>query len=515
MDSSPGLTPTTVPFYGNEITITPAAAGERRLSQYYNSQIDTTQLDIVRRHVCSKCRRRGLRCVAGIACFLLCVASVLMLSLVLTYSDARGEAPAMNNSSLTNVTATRQRKTVRKKMQMVVVTSACGLGSLLLAGHALRRKSRWLRALHLPSSVIGGLLGWFFFAAVEACGAGELADNWFSDGWDVLPSFCTNIIFSALFLGTPVPRPSVILASPRREHFLYGLLVVFGQYAVSALCTLVFRLFDPSLGAPFATVMPYGYAGGPVVAEAMKDLYSEESFNYPDGYTLALLAATVGMFAGVISGALLVNFAPLASNAAAAAAAAEAAEAAMASDEAVAPAGSLGMRTTQLPAVGGAARMRRGAARIGQALLELKRTASATDHYREARPSMGEQTVSVESLDSLMFHAALVTLVMLVGYLLRTPFVLAEELFPTGSFFEKSNLLSVLPLFLFCLLAGLSIQKIIDAHFTDRITGRSFIDRATMERISNSAQVREQAQWSVSNAISSLRRLRLCTSARA
>ena len=128
---------------------------------------------------------------------------------------------------------------------------------------------------------------------------------------------------------------------------------------------------------------------------------------------------------------------------------------------------------------------------------------------------MGEQTVSVESLDSLMFHAALVTLVMLVGYLLRTPFVLAEELFPTGSFFEKSNLLSVLPLFLFCLLAGLSIQKIIDAHFTDRITGRSFIDRATMERISNSAQVREQAQWSVSNAISSLRRVRLCTSARA
>ena len=59
-------------------------------------------------------------------------------------------------------------------------------------------------------------------AAVEAVGAGELADAWFSDGWNVLPGFCTNIIFSALFLGTPVPRPGAILASPRREHFIYG-----------------------------------------------------------------------------------------------------------------------------------------------------------------------------------------------------------------------------------------------------------------------------------------------------
>jgi hypothetical protein len=57
--------------------------------------------------------------------------------------------------------------------------------------------------------------------------------------------------------------------------------------------------------------MPYGYAGGPVVAEAMKDLYAVDSFNYPDGYPLALLAATVGMFVGVIAGAVLVNLAPL------------------------------------------------------------------------------------------------------------------------------------------------------------------------------------------------------------
>ena len=120
-------------------------------------------------------------------------------------------------------------------------------------------RSRWLRALHLPSSVLGGLLGWIFFALVDIFGGGELADDWFAIGWEVLPGVCTTIVFSCLFLGTPVPRPSLILASPRREHFIYGLLVVFGQYVVSCVVTIIFRCFDPDLSPVFATVLPYGY----------------------------------------------------------------------------------------------------------------------------------------------------------------------------------------------------------------------------------------------------------------
>ena len=170
---------------------------------------------------------------------MVCVGSILMLSIVLTSNEDRVREAA-DLSDADNNTSVRVRKTVRKKLQMVVVTSACALGALLLVGHVLRRKSRWLRALHLPSSVIGGIVGWCFFATVELAGGGDLADDWFALGWEVLPGFCTNIIFCALFLGTPVPPPSLILASPRREHFLYGLIVVFGQYFVSAACTILF-----------------------------------------------------------------------------------------------------------------------------------------------------------------------------------------------------------------------------------------------------------------------------------
>ena len=398
---------------------------------------DSEQRDIARRAAKGKCRRKAVKCVFCFLFFAAVVVSVLVLSVALTYNDGRNDrANATSGSDSSNITrehtspedGLRRAHGLRSNMKQIVVTSACGLGALLLAGHALRRYSRWLRALHLPSSVIGGLIGWCFFAAVEAVGAGELADAWFSDGWNVLPGFCTNIIFSALFLGTPVPRPGAILASPRREHFIYGLIVVFGQYVVSCICTLICQIGDNTLDAPFATVMPYGYAGGPVVAEAMKDLYAEDSFNYPDGYTLALLAATVGMFAGVIAGALLVNFAPLSAdrsvhgggNAAGGGSSAGEGDAEALPES---PPGIIMASTVDTRGGGLIKRVKRKAFKIRDAFVKLKETANQSDHFPvEERPSAGEQTVSVESLDSLIFHASLVTLVMLAGYVMRTPY---------------------------------------------------------------------------------------------
>lgn len=50
-------------------------------------------------------------------------------------------------------------------------------------------------------------------------------------------------------------------------------------------------------------------------------------------------------------------------------------------------------------------------------------------------------------------------------------------------------LAQVLPLFLFCLLAGLLMQSAVDTFLTDKATGHSFIDRETVVRVSNTAQV--------------------------
>ena len=351
-----------------------------------------------------KFRRRTKSCLCCGLIFVIAVIALVMLA-TLAAQDAghAGHDAATLASNATNGTlVARVRKTVRSKVEKIVVTSSCTIGLLLLAGHLIRGRSKWLRALHLPASVVGGMVGFCFFGAVEACGAGDLADDWFADGWSVLPGFCTNIIFCSLFIGTRVPHPSEILASPRREHFLYGLIVVFGQWSTSCLCTIVFGFFT-ELNGPFATVMPYGYAGGPVVAEAMKDLYAEDSFNYPDGYSLALLAATVGMFVGVIAGALLVNFAPLSTG--------------LAAEDRPSPSASADAAHQPGPSRSGVLpRVRASASKMGNALLKLKETAPESDHYAAAeRPSAGQQSVSVESMDTLVFHLCLVMLVMLLG----------------------------------------------------------------------------------------------------
>jgi Na+/glutamate symporter len=501
------------------------------------------------------------------------------------------------------------------KLKNVWVTSFVTLSLLLLCGHCLRSRFLWLRALHLPASLVGGLVGWVFFALTELCGYDELASEWIYASWGKLPGFCTNMVFCCLFLGTPVPAANEVLQSPRREHLVYGLTVVWGQYIVSAVVTSFCRLFDPTLSPVFATILPYGYAGGPVVAEAMRPLYAPDSFNYPEGYPLALLAAAVGMFAGVIVGAVLVNLAPITSRSqvrsaledvdaesagvasdstrpascmrsaspAAAAAAATATPATPATPPPSPPtaeappelaiggsytvagllqrsdlngkkarvvahdaakglwhvmidgeANKVALRPQNLqlnlqlnlqqnlqapPVVsrtappagaggGGASSIvistsstsssssiavgvfsRRQMARITRALVDLKRTASTTDHYPpNRRPQSGEQTVSSESIDSLMFHVCLVASVMFLGYLMRIPLVLIEQAFPSDSFMGRSRLLSVLPLFLFCLLGGLLIQSVIDRKYTDAHTGKSFVDRNTIMSISNTAQ---------------------------
>ena len=77
-------------------------------------------------------------------------------------------------------------KTFRSKLQNVVVTSSVFLGTLLLLGHLARRRFFWLRALHLPSSLLGGLFGWVIFLLVDLMGgeASALSDDWFSVGWN-------------------------------------------------------------------------------------------------------------------------------------------------------------------------------------------------------------------------------------------------------------------------------------------------------------------------------------------
>ena len=109
------------------------------------------------------------------------------------------------------VNATYGGRSFRSKLENEVVTSACTLSMLLLFGHLARRKLFWLRALHLPASLLGGVLGWVSFAVVDMVGddASVLADEWFSVGWNGAPklSAASSILLRLRF----ALRPSAFL----------------------------------------------------------------------------------------------------------------------------------------------------------------------------------------------------------------------------------------------------------------------------------------------------------------
>ena len=81
--------------------------GARSLDSPPSTWRDGRQRGHVRRAAKAKCRRKALRCLGGIVCFVLVVGSVLLLSVVLSISDVRNLAAT--NLSTANNTAIRQR----------------------------------------------------------------------------------------------------------------------------------------------------------------------------------------------------------------------------------------------------------------------------------------------------------------------------------------------------------------------------------------------------------------------
>ena len=139
---------------------------------------------------------------------------------------------------------------------MDIVLSFSALCILLVVGKLLRVEIRLFQKLYLPASVIGGLLG---LVLVQTIGGSLPAAT--MAGWNQLPGFLINIVFSALFLGVFIPPIRRIwgIAGPQ---LAYGQIVAWGQYVVGLGVAIV--LLTPVFGVPGAigTIVPVGFEGG-------------------------------------------------------------------------------------------------------------------------------------------------------------------------------------------------------------------------------------------------------------
>ncbi len=193
-----------------------------------------------------------------------------------------------------------------------VLVAVLVLALLILLGKWIRRSSRVLGRLYVPSAILAGVLA--LLAGPQ--GLGRLVPDdrlptglWSEamlDTWSAMPGLLISVVFATLFLGKAIAPPGEIWekAGPMVVH---GQALAWGQYVVGLL--LVVLLLRPWTGIdPMAgALIEIGFEGGHGTAAGLGDTFRELGF--ASGLDLALGMATVGVVGGVLMGTILINWA--------------------------------------------------------------------------------------------------------------------------------------------------------------------------------------------------------------
>ena len=182
------------------------------------------------------------------------------------------------------------------------------LALVFLGAGVIRKWSRHLRALFLPTAVIGGFLA----LALGPEGIGRLAgsNGMFPDQtfavWHALPALLINVMAASLLLGEPLPPPRKIWGISGSHVIMAGIMSA-GQFAVAGLAVLVLLkpVFDFSDKG--GALIEVSFAGGHGTLAGLGPVFDEYGAGQlvPVGFGLA----TIGLVTGVVIGTILINYA--------------------------------------------------------------------------------------------------------------------------------------------------------------------------------------------------------------
>lgn len=307
---------------------------------------------------------------------------------------------------------------------MTAIFVFCLLSILLVLGKILRTLIPLLQRCYLPSSVIGGFLGLALFQCFP-----QLVPEEVGSTISKLPSFMINVVFATLFLGvvTPPLNKIVRVAFPQ---LCFGQILAWGQYVIGF--AVVGFLLMPFFGVNegFGNLLEIGFQGGHGTVSGMAESF--DSFGWEDGIALGYTMATAGMLLAVILGIILINWAA-----------------------------------------------RRGYIRNIRRFKEQDKLQQKGIYGKEEQPAAGVQTVYCDSIDSLAWHISLVGIAILAGFGMRYGLQELEALCSSGG---SITLMKGFPLFPFCMIGGLLMQKL-----AQRIRVHPLIDHGQMQRISGAA----------------------------
>ena len=265
---------------------------------------------------------------------------------------------------------------------------------LLLIGQTLRAKVKLIQKMFIPPSLIAGLLG----LTLGPNGLGWLP---FSDQLGTYAGILIAVVFAALpFSSSNAPIKEIVRTTgPMWAYAQLGMLLQWGIVGLFGLT--VIKWIWPNLNDAFGVMFPTGFYGGHGTAAAIGAAF--EGLGWEDARSLGMMTATVGVVFAIGIGLIFIKWATRNKHAA------------FISDFNDLPDE---LRSGMLP--------------------------------EEKRSSIGTETTSSISIDSLTFHAALVCVAALLGYLASRGVKLA---------YPKLEL----PVFSCAFVIGLIMKRIFDA----------------------------------------------------
>jgi len=181
--------------------------------------------------------------------------------------------------------------------------------SLVFAAAALiRRWARPLRALFLPTAVIGGFLA--LGLGPEGLGRLTGGDGIFSretfSVWQALPGLLINVMCATLLLGERLP-PLKTIWEISGAHVIFASIMSAGQFAVGSILVLLFLTpvfgFNPKAGA----LVELSFAGGHGTLAGLTPVLVK--YGAGELLEVGLGLATIGMVTGIVIGTMLLNYA--------------------------------------------------------------------------------------------------------------------------------------------------------------------------------------------------------------
>ena len=236
------------------------------------------------------------------------------------------------------------------------------LGVLLLVASLIRLKVPFLKNWYIPASLIAGVFGLILGPYCLKVVPQEIMSSWSS-----LSGVLMTIVLAPAMMGAARGKgKGVFKKAVNAACFTYS--VTGMQFAIPLLLTLV--LFVPAFGVNelFAGTFEAGWAGGHGVAAALTPVFEQLGWGEA-GTSLCLVNATVGLLVGLIGGIVLIN---------------------------------IGVRKGWTKHISSSAKMKNDS-------VELFPADQASADTREV--------ISSGVIDNLSFHAAVLSVVLLLGWL--------------------------------------------------------------------------------------------------